>query len=439
MVVRNDMAESRAGQKELRGTHAGLIVFAGIATANLGNYLFHLISARYLGPRPYGDVAALVAFAGLVSLPLGGIQVAVAREVARLAARGQGDVVAGLLRRSLVAAGTVALSFTLVLVALSALLRTGLQIDSLTAVVLTALLTAPAMLTPIVWGAAQGLERFSLLSSAIALGPAVRVVALLALLAAGLGVVGAMAASLVAAAVAFAAPLLFLRGTVFGAARKAAAFPYRRAVARVGPVVLGILAITSLTTLDVVVTKAAFSGHEAGIYGGASLIGRVILYLPMAVVTVLLPKVTARSARREESANLLTASLLVTGGFCFVATACYVLLPELIVRVALGGAFDDAAPLLWMFGLAMSGYSLLNVLLFYHLGRGHSTMSWLLFGGAVAQAAAFLLLHDSPRQLLTVSIVTAAALLVAHEIALDRSATRIVTSGFRVARDRLAG
>jgi hypothetical protein len=72
---------------EMRGVHAGVIVFLGIAAANLGNYAFHLISARWLGPTDYGDVASLVALAGLISLPLGGVQVLVARRVAAAAAR----------------------------------------------------------------------------------------------------------------------------------------------------------------------------------------------------------------------------------------------------------------------------------------------------------------------------------------------------------------
>lgn len=64
---------------EMPCVHAGAIIFAGIAAANVGNYAFHLLFARTLGPSAYGDVASLVALAGLISLPLGGAQVMVAR------------------------------------------------------------------------------------------------------------------------------------------------------------------------------------------------------------------------------------------------------------------------------------------------------------------------------------------------------------------------
>ncbi len=78
------------------------------------------------------------------------------------------------------------------------------------------------------------------------------------------------------------------------------------------------LAITLLTTDDLVAAKVAFTPHEAGLYGGASLIGRVILYLPVAIVTVLLPSVSARVSAGHSTRSLLTNSLLATGAVCVV-------------------------------------------------------------------------------------------------------------------------
>jgi hypothetical protein len=48
-------------------------------------------------------------------------------------------------------------------------------------------------------------------------------------------------------------------------------------------------------------------------------------------------------------------------------------------------------------------------------------MSWLLGLGAIAQVAAFLFIHGSSRQILAVSIVVAAVLLVAHEVLIERT------------------
>ena len=74
----------------------------------------------------------------------------------------------------------------------------------------------------------------------------------------------------------------------------------------------------------------------------------------------------------------------------------------------------------------MSGYALLNVLLIYHLARNATAMSWLLLAGAVLQLGGYMLWHDSPRQLLAVSIATMVALVVAHEVGVERSLTSAI-------------
>ncbi len=74
----------------------------------------------------------------------------------------------------------------------------------------------------------------------------------------------------------------------------------------------------------------------------------------------------------------------------------------------------------------MSGYAVLNVLLIYHLARNAGSMSWLLLAGSVLQLVGYMLLHDSARQLLAVSIATMLALVVAHEVLIERSLTSAV-------------
>jgi len=200
----------------------------------------------------------------------------------------------------------------------------------------------------------------------------------------------------------------------------------REVVAYLVPVLLGVLAITSLSTMDVLFAKGLFTSHTAGLYGGASLVGRVILYLPVAIVFVLLPKVSARTAADRDSLDVLRKSLLVTVAFCLAGIALYAAAPKLLLAIALGSSFGDAAPYLWMFAVAMSGYAVLNVLLAYHLGRGDGRFSWILLGGAVVQIGLFAALHETPRQLLAIDIAIAGALLVAHELFVDPTFRRLL-------------
>ena len=294
-ALRDDRAAATVGgTHEVGGVRAGLIVLVGIAVGNLGNYGFHLAAARYLGPASYADVASLAALAGFLTLPLVGVQLALARYVAEFAATGDRPAIAYVFRRSLRLAFKVGAVATVVALLLAVPIQRLLDIDSLSAVVLTMLVTAPAIMTPIAWGLVQGLQRFGLFSVSLGAGPAMRVVAAVVLLTAGYGVAGAMGATLAATIVSLAVPLWFMRSWLRERMAAVAPVEAREAAAYVIPVVVGVLSITMLSTSDVIVAKIALPDDEAGLYGGASLIGRVILYFPAAIVMVLLPRVSAR-------------------------------------------------------------------------------------------------------------------------------------------------
>lgn len=418
---------------EVGGIRAGAIVLVGIASANVGNYLFHLLSARVLGPSLYGDVASLSALTGLITLPLIGVQLAVARYVAGFNEVGDRAAIHVLYRRGLLVGLVVGAGVTLVLTALAVPIQRLLEISTVTAVVLATLVALPTFLVPVITGLAQGLQRFWLFAFTIGVGPVIRVALAVILLGVGLKVSGAMAATTLAVALTMLIPFIALRAWIRPEPASSTSVARGEVVAYLVPVLLGVLAMTSLTTIDVLFAKGLFSSHTAGLYGSASLVGRVILYLPSAIVFVLLPKVSAREAAGRDTSDVLGKSLAVTMGFCALAVIVYAAAPDLLLYIAFGSSYEDAAPLLWLFAVAMAGYAVSNVLLAYHLGRGESRFSWLLLGGALVQLGLFALFHDSPRQLLAADIAVALLLIVLHEIFVEDVFRRLVRRRFTVA------
>ncbi len=393
------------------GIRAGAIVFVGVGLANFSTYLFHLLSARSLGPSSYGDVATLAGVIGILTLPLAGAQVFVARHVASASARHRGLNDENYVTAFGGAMAVGGIAVTIVLLGLAPLIQSVLSIGSLAAVVIAILSTAPAFVAPVLVGAAQGRQRFALLAASIAIPSCLRVAIVAAALAAGLGVAGAMGATLIASCMAVAIPIAVLRRDLRPVSAWRPRLSQKDAMALL-PVVAGTLAIALLTTDDLVAAKVAFTPHVAGLYGAASLIGRVILYLPAAIVTVLLPSVSALVAEKRDTIPILIRSLTATGALCAVLTVIYALAPHLIARIAFGTKFEGSASLLWMFGIAMTLYSLVNVLLFYRLGHGETRICWLLLIGAGAQMVVYAVFHSSPRELLFASIVTGSILLV---------------------------
>ena len=414
---------------QMRGVHAGAIVLVGVMALNIGNYVFHVVSARTLGPELYGDLATLIAITGLIALPLGAVQVWVARYVAHYTAIGDEAAARWFVRRALTYTAIGGVVMTLVLLAVAWPLRSALGIASISAVALTALTAFPAATSPITWGLAQGLQRFSLIAVTYTSGAVARVVLTVLAFGIGLKVGGAVLATLAAMLVALAVPLWALRRWLQPTATSARRVTRLEAARSLSPVLLGLLAIAALTSVDVVVAKVTLTPHEAGIYGSASLVGRVILYLPAAIITVLLPRVAARAADQVRTTDILRRSVVVTLAFCAIATLVYAAAGSLIVRIAFGSDYADAAGLLWLFGVAMTGYALVNVLLVYHLGHERTAFAWLLGFSAIAQIGLFLALHESARQLVMIDIAVAGGLLISHELLTRGLLTRSLLHG----------
>jgi O-antigen/teichoic acid export membrane protein len=307
-------------------------------------------------------------------------------------------------------------ALTALLVAISPLVQQALGVQKLTPVVLTAIYMLPALVAPAIWGIAQGLQRFGLISASLIVGVVTRIGLIVLLIPLGLGVGGVMGATLVAGTLALIAPLPFIWSWVRRPYKPHSGPSNRVVLTYLVPVVGGTLAITSLTTIDLIAAKVALSPHDAGIYGSGSFIGRLLLYLPMTIATVLLPKVTSRAAVDQDTTEILHASLAVTAVFSLAGTAVLVAIPHLIVNVTFGSKYDGAVPLIGLFGLAMTAYALLNVLLAYHLGHGRQGMAWLLLGGGIAQVLLYLAVHGSTYQLVTMNLVSAIALLLVHEL-----------------------
>ena len=392
-----------------------MIVFVGLAALNAGNSLFHLIAARYLGPAEYSELVSLLALSGLIALPLGALQLAVARSVARDVARGRQGDVAARARQGVLISLVFAFVLAAILLAATPLIRDVLSIDSSLPVVLTALLTIPSLLAPALWGVAQGLQRFAVISGSVTLGSALRLGLLAALLPVGLTVDGALGATFVAMIAAATVPLVVLAPVL---RRPANHVPLsnREFLRSAAPIAIGTLAITALTTIDLLVAKVVLPSNEAGEYGSASLIGRLILYVPATIATVLLPKVSSRAATERGTSDILRSSLAVTVVISLLATVVLVTLPGLVLDASFGSAFEEAAPLLGLFGIAMTLFAALNILLIHDLGHHSSRVAWLLLGGAGVQLAGYAVFHESGRQLLYVSITTGALLLAASTL-----------------------
>ena len=393
-----------------QGFLGGVILALATLVWNGCGYLYSVACIRYLGPTAYGDIAALLALGALVAVPLGSLQIVVAREVAHV---GSDDAAARLLRRITLRLTLIALGLFAVALVLVDPIQSLLRVETKAAVVAGLSAIVFAIIAAGLFGILQGTLRFTAFGAMYAIGGISRLALVVPALLLGFGVVGALVVNTTAGALAVALSAFALRG-LWRRHNPTTDVHFDRREVTV--MVAGSLAFASLTNADIILAAYFFPGDTAGVYAAAALVGKAVLFLPSAIVTVLLPKAAVRMAAGLSPHKILLASAAVTLAITLAATAVLALVPESLLVWAFGGDFREATGLLAWFGLAMTAAALVNVYLSVYFAERDARFPLLVLAAAVAQVVAVCLWHPNPRSIVLVTLACATTVLVIHEM-----------------------
>ena len=394
-----------------------LVLAIGMAVANGSNYAFSLAMAAVLGPEAYGALGALLALVLVGSVPGLALQAVVARRTALRERGGPVAVARGPWpeTRLLVTWAGVALG-TLVVLAAPAL-DAFLHLSSTLPVLWLAVALAPTPLLFGVQGLLQGQERFGALAAVMVVGALAKLAAGLLLVAAGLGVSGAVAGVATGATLAAAAGL-----------RLAAAAPHRsshrpgRAAAldlgrEVGSATVGLLGLFLLANLDVLLARHYLDPAASGLYALGAVVAKIAFWAPQFVLTVVFTRLVVASDPR----HLLGRSAALIAGFGGLLAAGLAVAGRLGLAVpVLGRGYTDVGVLLPLFALLGTGLALTQLLLFEGIATRDRRMGRAVAVALVAETAAVAVLHDSAAQIVTVTLAVVAALASAGWLLLRR-------------------
>src|ERR671931_683190 len=189
-------------------SRGGLVLAPTVGLANGINYGYSVLMAALLGPSAFGALGALLALVLIGSVPGLALQTVVARHAALL--RSDGDPV-GLWRATLhLSARWSAVLFAATALA-SPVLRGYLHLGSLVPALMLALVVAPTPFGFAAQGALLGREAFARLGTVGVTSAVCKLAGGLALVAAGLGVTGAMAGAAAGSVVGALAGLALVR------------------------------------------------------------------------------------------------------------------------------------------------------------------------------------------------------------------------------------
>ena len=388
--------------------------FVSFNLTNALNYLYLAAMGLVLTTQEYGLFVALFGVVYLVSALGNTIQVSTATHVARvLAVRGNIGV------RDYLVSGGPALAVAVLMIAalLAATPILSAWFESPSGPVLWASLAAAlSVLVPFAYGALQGLQRFTALGLSQLVMAASRVLSGFVLVAAGLGTSGALAAVALGYVPSALLALAFLRRDDTAPSAAIVSGPSLKFL--IATLVASVV-IAAPTSLDVALIRHFLPEVEAGAFAGMAVMGRVVLFVPLSISIVILPKAAADAAKGARSPGVLRNAIALTAALT-IACAGFLALLAVAGWSPVGDDIHFASDALPWYLLAMVMFALAVPSIYYRLGQGDLTFVPIVVAGLVAQALAVLLLHESLAHvslaLLGVNLATALLLLLPRRV-----------------------
>jgi O-antigen/teichoic acid export membrane protein len=394
-----------------------LTLLAGSGLVGVTNLVYNVVTARLLGPTGFANATAVYTILMLLSSITLAFQVVCAKYVAKSSsAEDRFEVFANLHQRSWIAG----IGIGLLLFLLGRPLTSYLNLPDPVLIWLLALGTAFYIPLGVRRGYIQGIHAFRPLAVNFMLEGLVRLGGVFALIRMGLGVRGAVLASVLAVIVAyfFAIPSPGLGSFRFRGLSISSREGLQAIVFFAGQ--------TVINNFDIVLVKHFFPPVEAGLYAAVALVGRLVNMCAWSVVNTMFPVSAGAGADEHEASPVLFTSLSMVFLILSVLIFALWMVPSFLWKTLFGaqfavGNYGMLASLLILYAITAGIYSLSSVIITYEMSRKIANTSWLQLAFSGALALGVYLLHQTLRQVILVQLVLMVILLFVLLIPLLRN------------------
>lgn len=345
---------------------SSIMLVATVLTGGL-NYFYQVYVGRALGPVDYGAFGALFAISYLLSIIGQSITLSTVHFVSKFA--GEQRSIRGFYYSMLIRSGALGFTIFALIALLSPHLSYFLNIDAPLLVLVVALNFALGMLLPVTLGVVQGLQRFKALggyqigSALLKLSFGVLLVSL------GYSVLGALAAVLLSTLFTVLLSMGYLHRMLRPIGTQAQGVSFKE-VYRFGfSSLLVAFCFTVPANMDVVLVKHFFTPSDAGLYTAATVLAKILIFLPMGISVALFPKISHNRAMRLPTEPLLYRAFLYAGALSGAGALLYLLAPGFVIELLFGARYLEGAHLVRWYGVAIFFFSLVVVLMNYHLSN----------------------------------------------------------------------
>lgn len=390
----------------------GALVFASSTLVNALGYVFHFVLSRRLGVASYGDLSALLSFLMITAVPSSILSTIVVKYVSEFRAVGDDGKLRTLVTRLLWSLSAFGLLLVIgVALAQSAIARFFHLHDS-SAVAIESVLIGVSLILPVLRSVLQGIEDFTAFSFSIVLEAAVKLSAAIVLVWLSRGVAGAIGGWTLGSVASLTYTLYIVWQQSGRAVPERLRLDTGRLLSTSGAIGLYTLVSAVMLNFDTILVKHYLGAHEAGLYAGVSLTGKILLFFVSFVPITILPKVSARAARGEKSTRVLVQATLLAGTICLSALVLYYFAGGLLLKLTLGAAFASGAKYVFPYAVAMALLAAIMIVGAYKIGMHRFGFVLPLSIVALCEVGAVAMMHDSILQVINVLIVGHATALI---------------------------
>lgn len=344
------------------------IVFAAMLVAHVSNMIFQMAVSRALPVEEYALLAAFLGILTIIQRPVATLRTGLSYYSRLLYQDGHEGDVKRLLRKWMIVTGGPALLLCAATILFSEELAAFLHLQRREPVLIAGIVLPALFWLPILSGTLQGLQRFGLRAVSTIMGAVVRLLLGAGFVwflypACGWAMLGHGLGLYVNLTMLFLGLVLILRGKP----DSGTPLPSMRNYLFQSFFIQA--AYVFLMTADVILVKH-YIPHDTE-FAYAATLGRMVVFLPGAIVMAMFPKVTSRGTLSNEQRSVFIRSFVFTAAFVLVAMFGCFIMPGLLAKILFG--ITDASPYLrQMIGLmavVMSFSALLNVIIQFLLAQ----------------------------------------------------------------------
>jgi O-antigen/teichoic acid export membrane protein len=360
-----------------------LIYYAGNFTLNFFRYLFHLVLLRLLTPPEYGEFLSYLSLMYILAIPTGTIGSLVTKFIADYKGRGDDHSINVFFYYLLKRTTPVGLAVGIILILLSNPLAALFKAHPLAFIVL-GVSTFISLFQTIVSSFLAGFQKF-LVQTVLGFVSVIFTIGLsVVFIKMGLGASGAVLGQIITGLAITVLTLFYIKSSIYPKAIPTGKEKFSLKNFAFFSFIYS-LGTMSLMSVDILVVRVIFDTHTSGLYSSLSILGRMILFGLTPIISLVLPMVSLRYAKKISSRSIffkLGLGITILG---FLGSLVFTLIPKTIISVLSGSQYLEVSSLLPLFAYSMVLFALSQYLLSFLMATNREKANYLLLFAAAIQ------------------------------------------------------